>query len=99
MALSCPAGSKKQTEKLQGLMSAARPPKPCPPPIELPDFAEFGLAFGLKNRPGEDPRIRLATPPIRPMTDCYGMPVVVQAKPLASNANVDDMYYAEATYD
>jgi hypothetical protein len=75
-----------------------------PPPIALPDYAPHReqlrvppYIFGPMSRPGGDPRIRLPTPPYRPMTNSFGVPVIVHAVPLPANADVDGMVMARAS--
>ena len=90
-----PAGKKRPL----GLISAAPVKPPAPPPIQLPDYAapHIGRAFGPKRKPGDDPRIRPNTPPVRPFADCYGFPITVQAKPLAmTDARDALMHFAQA---
>lgn len=77
---------------------------PKPPAIQLPDFAEhihFGRALGPVNKPGDDPRIRLATPPqALPQAawqSASGLPIpVVQAMPVEGITTSPPAVYANA---
>ena len=76
----------------------------APTPVKLPDYAPHrdqlclaGYPFGPMSRPGQDPRIRLPTPPCRPMTNGFGVPIIVPAVPLPVDANVDGMVLGRAS--
>ena len=93
------------TGKRTGLPSADKLlGRNAPTPIKLPDYAPHreqlcvpGHIFGPMSKPGQDPRVRLPTPPYRPMTNGFGVPIIVPAVPLPVDAHVDGMVLGRAS--